>query len=220
MRLSGNALPSEGVQGLVFTVIYSLRAALVCAVAFVSLPAVGQEVAAPLPVQRAEAQPTAAIVLPANTKVQVQMKQEITTKGKSWSEGDRFDMTVIEDVMMNGYVVIPRGSRATGHISWLTDKGMFGKSGKMEIELDYVHAGDRRIPITGSYRQEGEGNTVATVAGVLAAGPFAAVVTGRSGVIPEGRELTAYTKGDLPLAIGTPAPAPAPRATIVGASAS
>jgi hypothetical protein len=201
-------------------VIYSLRAALVCAAAFVSLPAHAQDAAAPLRVQRAEPNAPVAIVLPANTKVQVQMNQEVTTKGKSWSEGDSFDMTVIEDVTMNGYLVIPRGSRATGHISWLTDKGMFGKSGKLEVELDYVHVGDRRVPITGSYRQEGEGNTVATVAGVLAAGPFAAVVTGRSGVIPEGRELTAYTKEDLPLAINGSAPTPAPRAEIVAARVS
>lgn len=184
----------------------------------ICVPAFAQDALAPMTVQLAEPQPTASLVLPANTQVQVQMNQELTTRGRTWSEGDSFDMTVIEDVMTGGYVVIPRGSRATGHISWLTDKGMFGKSGKMEIELDHVHVGERRIPINGSFRQEGEGNTVATVAGVLAAGPFAAVVTGRSGTIPEGRELTAYTEADLPLAIAGPPPAPAPQATIVSAA--
>lgn len=145
---------------------------------------------------RAE-QPTT--VLPANTEVLLSTNQEVTTKGKRWAAGDTFDLSVVHDVMLDGYVVIPRGSRAVGEITWMTDKGMFGKSGKMDIELRYIEVNGQRIEITGTYRQEGEGNTVATVAGVVAAGVFAAFITGKSGRIPQGRELMAHTKADLPV---------------------
>jgi hypothetical protein len=64
----------------------------------------------------------------------------------------------------------------------------------MEIELDYVEVDGRRVPLIGQYRQEGEGNTVATIGGVVAAGVFAAFITGRSGTIPQGRELMARTR--------------------------
>ncbi|MCB5426314.1 hypothetical protein H0274_13685 [Altererythrobacter sp. CC-YST694] len=158
------------------------------------------------PMQVTKAGPAASAYLPANTEVLVSMNQELTTKGKTWNEGDTFNMTVVHDVMYGDYVIIPKGSRAVGRISWLTNKGAFGKSGKMEIEIEYAQVGGRRIPLTGQYRQEGEGNTVATIGGVVAAGVFAAFITGKSGRIPAGRELMAYTKEDLPLAFDGPPP--------------
>lgn len=158
---------------------------------------------APLPVMVAQAQPAASTVLPANTELTLAMNQEITTKGSRWNDGDNFDMTVTHDVTLGNYVVIPKGSRGVGRISWMTNKGAFGKSGKMEIDLEYVEVSGRRIPVSGHYRQEGEGNTVATIGGVVLAGVFAGFVTGKSGRIPQGRELTARTKEDLPLALPT-----------------
>lgn len=171
---------------------------LAVAATLISFPSVAQDnSAAPMVIeQRTEG---AVVVLPANTEVLVSMNDTITTKGKKYSEGDTFAMSVVHDVMLGDYVVIPKGSRATGRISWLTSKGAFGKSGKMEIDIEYVEVGGRRIPLTGNYRQEGEGNTVGTVAGVLVAGVFAGFVTGKSGVIPSGRELMARTKDDLPV---------------------
>ena len=71
----------------------------------------------------------------------------------------------------------------------------------MDVALDYVEVGGRRVDVEGTYRQEGEGNTVATVGGVVLAGVFAGFITGKSARIPQGRELTAHTKADLPVAL-------------------
>ena len=140
-------------------------------------------------------------VLPANTEITLAMNQEVTTKGRTWSEGDTFNLSVVHDVMLGDYVVIPKGSRGVGRITWLTSKGAFGKSGKMDVELEYVEVGGQRVDITGTYRQEGEGNTVATVGGVILAGVFAGFVTGKSGRIPKGRELTATTDAPIPVTL-------------------
>ncbi|MBD59022.1 MAG: hypothetical protein CL808_02715 [Citromicrobium sp.] len=156
--------------------------------------------AAPIQAFRREEQPGLA-ELPANTEIIVSFNQEVTTKGKTWSEGDQFDLTVEEDVMLGEYIVIPRGTRAVGRITWMTNKGMFGKSGKMDVEIEYLELAGRRIPLNGTYRQEGEGNTLATVGGVVMAGPFAAFITGKSGRIPAGREVSAYTEEAIPVAI-------------------
>lgn len=83
----------------------------------------------------------------------------------------------------------------------------------MNIELRYVELRGRRIPIEGSYRQEGDGNTVATVGTVVVAGVFGALVTGKSAVIPRGRELVARTKQDLSVMIAGYAPQPQLTAT-------
>jgi len=156
---------------------------------------------APLPLQLAQVAAEPAAVLPANTELLLSMNQEVTTKGRTWNEGDTFNLSVVQDVMYGDYVVIPRGSRAVGKITWLTSKGAFGKSGKMDIEVMYVEVNGRRIDLDGTYRQEGEGNTVATVGGVVVAGVFAGFITGKSARIPQGRELAARTASDIALAL-------------------
>ena len=144
-------------------------------------------------------------VLPANTEVLLRMNQEVTTKGRTWAEGDTFNMSVVHDVRLGDMIVIPAGTRAVGQITWLTSKGAFGKSGKMDVEMQYLELGGQRVPLDGTYRQEGEGNTLATVGGVIAAGVFAGFITGRSGRIPQGRELMATLERDLPVSMPEPA---------------
>lgn len=182
----------------------ALLAAVACAAA---TPAVAQD-AAPLVIAPMAAVTTA--TLPKNTEVLVSMNQSVTTKGNTWNEGDTFDLSVVNPVMLGDYVVIPKGAPAKGRITWLTSKGAFGKSGKMEIEIESVEVGGRRFPLAGHYRQEGEGNTVATVGTVVLAGVFAGFVTGKSGLIPQGRELVAHTKDDIPVQFSGPPPAPKP----------
>ena len=139
--------------------------------------------------------------LPANTEVNLSLNEKLTTKGKSLKEGDTFNLTVVQDVMLGDYVIIPKGSRATGEVTWLTSKGMFGKSGKMEIAIRYVEVGGQRVPLEGTFRQEGEGNTVATIAGVVVIPIAGLFITGKSGVIPAERELLARTKNDFPVVL-------------------
>ncbi len=152
----------------------------------------------PIPVQAARA---STAVLPAGTEVKLRTAQELTTKGDTWQENDTFVMTVAQDVYYEGYVVIPRGSRATGRVTFLTSKGMFGKSGKMDIEIEYVEVAGRTIKLDGTYRQEGEGNTLATVGGVVLVGVFGGFITGKSARIPQGRELTAIVEESVDLAL-------------------
>ena len=173
-----------------------MAAAAVCT----STASAAQEVEA-VPVQAVRAAPVPETVLRAGTGIPLRMAQEITTKGSSWKEGDQFALSVASDVMLDDYIIIPMGTKAVGRITWLTSRGAFGKSGKMDVELEYVQLGNRRINLDGTFRQEGEGATVATVGGALVAGPFAGFITGRSGVIPQGRELLATLENDLPVAL-------------------
>ncbi len=184
-------------------------ALVVALAAAVTTPVLAQDAAAPLQVQR---QSEGNAYLSANTEIRLRMNQDVSTRGDSWNEGDTFNLTVSNDVMLGDYVVIPEGSKGVGRITWLTSRGMFGKSGKMDIELEYVEVGGRQIPINGTYRQEGEGNTLATVGGVVLAGVFGGFITGRSAVIPADRELAATTENNLELSI----PASAVRREPVG----
>jgi hypothetical protein len=161
--------------------------------------AFAQQAGAPLPITAQVPGQTAQTVLPANTELVVRMNDELSSK--TANEGDSFGMSVAQNVMLNGYVIIPQGSRAVGEVTWKTGKGAFGKSGKMEIQMRYVEVNGQRIRLEGKFRQEGEGNTVATVAGVVAVGVFAAFITGKTAVIPRGRELTVHTVDPVPVVL-------------------
>jgi hypothetical protein len=142
----------------------------------------------------------AGTVLPRNTPVALTLNETLSTKNKRTTVGETFTMSVARNVVLNGYIVIPRGARGVGHISYRTRKGGFGKSGKMEIELDYIEVGDTRIPISGNQRVEGEGNSTATIGTFVFLSMIGAgLITGHSAEIPAGKELSAWTREEVPV---------------------
>lgn len=140
--------------------------------------------------QAAPAKPQ--LILPANTEIVLRMSDDLTSKGGKIDAGHMFRLTVAYDIRVQGTIVIPSGTPAVGEVTMRTGKGVFGKSGKMEVELRHVDLSGRRIPVTGKFRQEGEGNTLAAVGAIFLTAPLL-FVTGKSAVIPRGRELTGYT---------------------------
>jgi hypothetical protein len=158
--------------------------------------------------------------VPANTELVLSMNDELTTKGGKIEVGTKFRLSLVNDIKLNGYVVIPRGTPAMGEVTYKTGKGMFGKSGKMEIDLRHLDLNGQIIPITGHYRQEGSGNTVATIATVVLVAPIAGMlVTGRSATLPQGRELKAYLADALPVTVPVAAAAPSVTALPIPATA-
>ncbi len=137
--------------------------------------------------------------LPANTEVAVTLNAEVNSKRVK--QGQNFDVSVARDVTLGNFVVIPRGTKGVGQVTYRTGKGAFGKSAKMEIEIRSLNLGGRTIPISGKFRQEGSGNTGATVATAVAVGVFSAFVTGKSAVFEQGRELKCFTVEALPVTL-------------------
>ena len=178
-----------------------MRHSLTALAALVATAPAMAQAPAPAPIVATAPPPASPNVayLPANTEVLLSMNDDLTTKGGRVDVGTKFDLTVVHDVKLADLVVIPKGSRGVGEITWKTGKGAFGKSGKMDIELRYIDVAGGRVPITGKFRQEGEGNTVATVGTVILVGVFAGFVTGKSAKIPRGRELMAHTIDPVPV---------------------
>jgi hypothetical protein len=147
-------------------------------------------------------------VLPRMTDVTLRLNDQLTSRDHR--VGNNFPLTVVNDVMLDGHVVIPAGTRAVGQVTWRSGRGGFGKSGKMEVALRYLDLNGLRIPLSGFHRQEGEGRTGATVGAVVAAGLVGGLlVRGRSARIPEGFEMVARTVDAIPVTIGAEASAPA-----------
>lgn len=135
-------------------------------------------------------------MLTAGTPVTLAVVEEVNSS--THREGDTFKLTVLNDVLVGDTVVIPRGTPGVGEITWRTGKGAFGKSGKIEFSLRSIDLDGQRIPVSGDYRQEGEGNTVATGVGILAVGVFAGFITGKRARLPVGRELLSQVVQPVP----------------------
>ena len=127
------------------------------------------------------------LTLITGTPIQLIVASEVNSS--THRAGDMFQLIVLNDIKVGDTVVIPRGTPASAEITWRTGKGAFGKSGKMEFSLRYIELDGKKVPISGDFRQEGEGNTIATGVGVLAVGLFAGFITGKRARLPTGREL-------------------------------
>lgn len=160
-------------------------------------PLFAQDAAGPAPAAvetTAVAQPAPAVapaarVLPGSTAVLLASDGEITSK--KVEVGDKFTFAVVNDVVENGVVAIPRGSKVQSTITWKTGKAIGGKSGKFELSFDSINVRGKDYKMRGTHRQEGKGNTVAAV--------FASIwISGRSAVMLEGQNVTMYTDEAIP----------------------
>lgn len=182
-----------------------ILAATVVTATVVPVSAIPANPSVSAPVAAAIVPATRTIVLPPNTEVDVTPNDTLSTK--SAKVGDSFRFATVFDVMIDGVVLIPRGTVGQGNVVYRTGTGAFGKSGKMEVTFSSLTLGGRQVALTGKHRQEGEGNTGAAVGAVVAVGVFGAFVKGHSATIANGQSLRAFTAEPLSFTI----PADAPR---------
>lgn len=172
------------------------------ALAAVSAPAAVMAQEAAMPVTEVApatvAQPTL-LRLSANTPVSLTLNSALSTKSNL--TGEKFSMTVAQDVIADGQIVVPKGTRAIGLITYAKGNGGFGKSGKMELAFKYLEMAGKQIPLEGTYYQEGAGNTAGTIGAVFAAGVIGGmVVKGKSAEMVAGKDFSATIAQDVPFA--------------------
>ena len=152
-------------------------------------------------------------VLRAGVEVPLRMEEGLDSNNKALRVGQQIRMSVASDVRLGTAVVIPAGSSATGEITDLRRKGMWGKSGRINARVLNVRVGDRLIRLTGTFDDKGVTGTagvVAAIAFVPIAGFF---MTGTSAKIPAGGGVKAFLDEDLTIAApAAPAPAVVPAA--------
>jgi hypothetical protein len=131
------------------------------------------------------------LLLPVHTQVPLTLDKELTSQGHK--VGDQFQLSVARDVMTGITVVIPKGTPATGEITYRTGKGTMGKSAKIEVEIKSLALNGRVLPLSGKQKRAGKGNGAASVATLILLGPLAAGITGTSARYKAGTSFTAYT---------------------------
>lgn len=166
-----------------------------------ALPAYSAPIAAPMTVA-----PAPQNMLHAGTAIQLETRDNLTTEHKQLKVGQRFDLDVLQPVILDGQVAIPAGSRAVGEVVTVRNKGMWGKSGGITCRVLYVEANGQRLRLNGTFDDRGETGTagvVAAVAFVPVAGFF---VTGTSAKIAPGSHVTAFLAEEVPVQFTSPEP--------------
>jgi len=77
-------------------------------------------------------------VVPSGTALALTMDAEVSTKDKV--VGDSFTATLANDVVVDGKVVFPAGSRVTGHVAEAERPGKTSGRGKMVLSYDSIEA--------------------------------------------------------------------------------
>lgn len=136
------------------------------------------------------------------TQLRLRLKQTLISGGVEVGERVRFE--VLDDVMVDGSVIIPGGSVVVAGVTKSRDKQVFGRAGRLALTLDYaVAASGEKVRLRGGNAPKG-GNRIDWVGGSVTATdlvfypawPVMAFVRGADAWIPEGLEVTAFVNGD------------------------
>jgi hypothetical protein len=140
--------------------------------------------------------------------------------------GDTVDFETVDDITVNGTLVIPKGGLAFATVTEAQAKRRMARGGKLDMNIDFVKlvSGDKAA-LRAVKDVKGGGHTGVMVGGMVAtaivffpAAPFFLFMHGKDISIPKGTEITAYVNGDIKLDIAKfqpamPANVPAEAAT-------
>ena len=161
---------------------------------------------APQPVISAPVRQNA--VLRAGTPVKLAFRETITTKKKAAKVNQRVNMEVAEAIEVNGVTVVPAGTPAWAELTSVKNKGMWGKSGKLEGTVRYMRVNGRQIRLSGSFDDKGVTGTAGVVGAVALLPVVGFFTTGTSAELPQGGIITGYVDEDVELAFEAREPSP------------
>lgn len=156
------------------------------------------------------AQDTAALVtVPALTPVAVRLDEQISSNKNR--PGDRFRITVAEDVRIGDALIIPAGSAGEGEVIHAAKSGAGGKAGELILAARFVRVGDVDIRLRSfALGVVGKDQTNSSLAASMIIGPFAMFVKGGVVTVPPETLGIAKTALEFRLpAVVSPTPPPA-----------
>ena len=114
------------------------------------------------------------ILVPAGTPVKVHIVGSLSSKDAK--EDQTFPIAAVEDVVVNGMVVIPKGAGGEGVVKKVDGARGSGHSGSLELVMNFLHSADGgKIALSSSVQNQSEedrkgASSTATIIGVATFG--------------------------------------------------
>lgn len=142
--------------------------------------------------------------IPADTLVKIAIQTELDSRKNR--VGDPVVYQAVDDVYVNGVLVIPKGAIGTGHVSKVEQAKNFGRDGKLEVAFDGIGVlGGGNAPVFLGDKAKQETASLAktagaTVVGLALLGPIGiiggAFVHGQDIHVAPGSQMYVQTQGD------------------------
>jgi hypothetical protein len=130
--------------------------------------------------------------LPEGTRVVIRVEQALSSK--TAKRGDRFPISLVEDVSLGGRAVVAAGTMGVGEVIHAAGKGFGGRAGELIVAARYLDVGGRRLPLRGfRINSAGANNTGEAIAASIAIPLAGLFVTGSSADIAAGQIAEAKT---------------------------
>lgn len=135
------------------------------------------------------------VILPEGMAIRLQTRQDVSSK--TAHVGDEVDLAVAKAVTIGGMPVIPAGSPAVGRVVGASDNGLLGRSGKLDIEVNMIRAGQIEIPVRGGRDAKGQPGTLGAVGAGVVFLPLAILIRGKDVKLPAGTTFDVYVDKEV-----------------------
>ncbi len=125
------------------------------------------------------------ILIPARTPVIFTLDSAVSSK--TALPGTQFLLKVAQDLKINGQVLIPQGTPATGEVIHAQKASGFGKAGELLVTIRYIDLNGNRIKMRSfrPYQGSNKSGTVMAVSQIPYIGLFAGFIQGGEIIMPE-----------------------------------
>jgi hypothetical protein len=152
--------------------------------------------------------------LPDGTRIAVRTMEQLSSA--TLKDSDPVTFAVVEDVVVDGEVVIKQGTPVRGTIVNAQAKRRMGRAGKLQYTVNETKGIDRStIRLRAVQDRVGDSNVTSTTVTTVAVGVFVPVAApffllrkGHDIVVPEGTRIDAFVDGDHMVNAGTEPAAP------------
>jgi hypothetical protein len=146
-----------------------------------------------------------ALLLEDGTPVHLVLAQNLSSADAV--TGQTVEFEVVDDVVVNGFLVIPHGSMAWATVTDAEHKKRMGRAGKLDLNVDKVRLADgERVLLRAVKDTKGGGHQGAMVGAMVAtslvvwpAAPLFLLMHGKDVTIPKGTNISAFVQGNVTL---------------------
>jgi len=127
------------------------------------------------------------LTLPNNTPIRLKFSKTISSE--TAHVGDSVELVVVEDVLVDGLCLIPKGASASAIVTEAEPRKRMGKGGKLGLNVKSVRLADNEEAAARSFQE--------TTGSSSTAGTIMPLAHGKEVAFAQGMEFTAYVDGNV-----------------------